>query len=259
MARKKPNLPPAGCPDYMLTYGDMMSLLLCFFIMLVSMSKIKEDEDFRAAMESIRNAFGYTTSPSPVPGEHIEMNAMTSLIDQIQDTIIQRHRKVKGESGQASDEKSQIGRSSTVRSIRDGLQITVGGLSLFASGTADLLPEAQQELKALAEQITGYNNRILIRGHTSREVLPAGSPFKDKTDLTYARAMAVKRFLAAHKVDERRMNIEACGDHEPIRVHTAYSDQGLNHRVEIIVKETMIEDVEGESQQGQIRGRTNNG
>ena len=256
MARKKPN-PPAGCPEYMLTFGDMMSLLLCFFIMLVSMSKIKEEEMFRAAMESIRKAFGYTTSPSLVPGDHVEMNAMTSLIDQIQETIVQRNRKSKTERGESNPERSQIGRSSTVRNIRDGLQITVGGMSLFEEGSAQLLPEAQEELKGLAEQITGYNNRILIRGHTSRVPLPANSKYKDKTDLTYARAMAVKQFLAANKVEERRMNVEACGDHEPVRVHAAagYGGQGPNHRVEIIVKETMVEDVEGESQQPQVPGR----
>lgn len=260
MARKKPN-PPAGCPEYMLTYGDIMSLLLCFFVMLVSMSTIKEDADFRAAMESIRKAFGYTTSPSPVPGDHLEMNAMTSLIDQLQEMIIQRNRKGKGEQGEANTEQSQIGRASTVRRIRDGLQITVGGMSLFEEGSAELLPEAQEELKGLAEQIAGYNNRILIRGHTSRVPLPANSKYQDKMDLSYARAQGVKKFLAANKVEERRMNVEACGDHEPVRLHAAagYGSQAPNHRVEIIVKETMVEDVEGESQQQQLSGRTGNG
>ena len=58
-----------GCPDYMMTYGDMMSLLLCFFVMIVSLSKIKEEELFRAAADSIRKSFGYTTSPKPIDAD----------------------------------------------------------------------------------------------------------------------------------------------------------------------------------------------
>jgi chemotaxis protein MotB len=258
MFGKKPN-PPAGCPEYMLTYGDMMSLLLCFFVMLVSMSRIKEDADFRAAMESIRKAFGYTTAPSPVAGEYVETNAMTSLIQRIQDTIIQRNRRNKGELGEASAaQRGQIGKASTVRSIRDGIQITVGGLSLFEEGSDQLLPEAQEELKSLSELIAGYNNRILIRGHTSRVPLPTDSRFQDKMELTYARAAAVKAFLAANRIDERRMNVEACGDHEPVRMHSAatHGGQAPNHRVEIIVKDTMVEEAEGGNQQQTHSGRT---
>jgi len=242
----------------MLTYGDMMSLLLCFFVMLVSMSKIKEDADFRAAMESIRKAFGYTTAPSPVAGEYVETNAMTSLIQQIQDTVIQRKWRSKGERGDTNAaQRGQIGKASTVRSIRDGIQITVGGVSLFEEGSDQLLPEAQEELKSLAELIAGYNNRILIRGHTSRMPLPPDSRFKDKTELTYARAAAVKAFLASHRIEERRMNVEACSDHEPVRLHSAatYGGQAPNHRVEIIVKDTMVEEAEGDYQQQMISGR----
>ena len=51
MAReKKPEEPPTGAPAWMVTYGDMMSLLLCFFIMLVAMSEIKEDK-FKKILE----------------------------------------------------------------------------------------------------------------------------------------------------------------------------------------------------------------
>ena len=47
-----------GIPEWVVTFGDMMSLLLTFFIMLVSMSELKEDERYQAMVESFRQQFG---------------------------------------------------------------------------------------------------------------------------------------------------------------------------------------------------------
>ena len=61
--------PPAAVPDWILTYGDMMSLLLTFFIMLVSMSEMKSPEKFHAMADSMRQQFGLdVASTNFVPG-----------------------------------------------------------------------------------------------------------------------------------------------------------------------------------------------
>jgi chemotaxis protein MotB len=66
MAKKKEKS-EAGAPAWMITYGDMMSLLLCFFIMLVAMSEIKAEEKFEQVMQSLREAFGYQGGMGAVP------------------------------------------------------------------------------------------------------------------------------------------------------------------------------------------------
>ena len=48
-----------GIPEWVVTFGDMMSLLLTFFIMLVSLSEIKEEEKYQALVESVRQKFGH--------------------------------------------------------------------------------------------------------------------------------------------------------------------------------------------------------
>jgi len=235
-----------GCPDYMLTYGDMMSLLLCFFVIIVSLSKIKEDEQFRMAMESLRKAFGYSSSRSPAPGDFADTEP-ASLVERIQEEISRRSKKGSAK-GKTKSEKSQIGKATTVRNIRDGLMITVGGLSLFGEGEATLLPEAREELAGVAKLIKGYRNKVQVRGHTSRAPLPQGSPFKNHMALSYARASAVVQCLVDNEVSEDRLNIEACGGHEPVKVF-AYDDEGQanNRRVEIVVKDAMVEDYEGDA------------
>ena len=103
----RPEKPPAGCPDYMLTYGDMMSLLLCFFVMLVSMSQIKEEDRWREMLESLKKAFGYTASSNQVPGDKTPFNAK-SVIDQVNEHLVRRNKDHKGSDSQTR----QIGRAS---------------------------------------------------------------------------------------------------------------------------------------------------
>jgi len=238
-----------GCPDYMMTYGDMMSLLLCFFVIIVSLSQIKEEDRFRAVLDSLKKAFGYNTGRNPIPDSPARMNASISLVESIKKEI-KRMQNRKPSSEKQLRKKSQIGQDTAVRNIRDGLMMTIGGLSLFEEGRADLLPEARKDLMCVAEIVVGYRNKILIRGHASRAPLPEESPFKDHMELSYARALAVMEFLGTtptETIKRERMNVEACGHNEPLKVRV-FSEEGLasSRRVEIIVKDTMVEDYEGD-------------
>ena len=71
--------PEAGIPEWVVTFGDMMSLLLTFFIMLVSMSEMKQDEKFQAVAESFRRQFGHDLSAaSLVPGDFRPRNSSST-------------------------------------------------------------------------------------------------------------------------------------------------------------------------------------
>lgn len=243
MALKKQKA-PAGCPEYMLTYGDMMSLLLCFFVMLVSLSEIKEDDRWMAVLESLKKAFGYNPSSNSMPGEHAPFNAK-SIVESVKEHIVRQNKQNNG-SDPKKRKQNQIGKSSTVRMIRDGMMFTIGGTSPFEKGRAELKPETADELLSIIEPIRGYRNKIAIRGHTSRKKLE-DSPYDNHMDLSYARAWAVAEFMVTKGIERDRITIEACAGNEPVRLH-AYDDESSaeNERVEIIVKDTMVEDFEGD-------------
>ena len=63
--KKKPAAESAGAPLWMVTYGDMVTLLLTFFVMLLAMSEVKKDDRFIDFMQAIREAFGYVGGPNP--------------------------------------------------------------------------------------------------------------------------------------------------------------------------------------------------
>jgi chemotaxis protein MotB len=233
-----------GCPLYWLTWADMITLLMTFFVVMASLGKIENNEKYNAMVESLRETFGayavHSTDPYNKDGG--KANA-ADLLKRLKDEV----SKQGGNKKNAKD--SQLGKSATVRNIRDGLMITVGGLSLFEDGKAELLPEAESDLANVSRIVKGYRNKILIRGHTSRNPLPKDSKFgNDHMSLAYARALAVLEYLAGQGVARDRMNIEACAGNEPVKTFVYDEDAAAsNRRVEIVVKDQMVEEFEGEA------------
>ena len=100
-----------GIPEWVVTFGDMMSLLLTFFIMLVSMSEIKEEEKYQAMVDSMRKQFGHDLSMESVtPGDHKSRSRQFRLLStesraKVKDThkgVLQPKRPMAMKSGYAS-------------------------------------------------------------------------------------------------------------------------------------------------------------
>ncbi|MEM9701057.1 MAG: flagellar motor protein MotB, partial [Planctomycetota bacterium] len=70
---------PPGVPEWVVTYGDMMSLLLTFFIMLVSMSEISEKSRYREVLASLHDRLGYPAGAMSAPGEQHAGTASNSV------------------------------------------------------------------------------------------------------------------------------------------------------------------------------------
>jgi len=236
---KKKKEASRGAPEWMVTFGDMMSLLLCFFVILVSMSEIKENEKFMKVKESIKKAFGYQGGVGHMPGDE---NPTNTLQKQLTDFI---KRRFQLRLGKTTDEGIE-GQSPSVKKIREGLEFTIGGAVSFEPGKAVLLDHAKQDLDGFAELIKGMKNKIRVRGHTARIPPEVYQPFRDLDDLTYARALAVKQYLIQKEINPKCITLEACGDKEPIRSQ-AYDEQAraMNDRVSIVVSENLIEEYQG--------------
>ena len=240
MAKKKEKKAPEGAPDWMVTYGDMMTLLFCFFVIIVSMSEIKKDIEFEKVLESIREAFGYKGGagklPSPTSPKNSTIKPMTQLI----------LRKFQLQIGKSSDEGIE-GENPSVTRIRDGLEFTSGGIVMFAPGKARLLEPAKAELDEYIPVIIGMNTKIRIKGHANKKSPEMYAPFKDLDDLSYARAKSVKEYLISKGIRANRITLEACGANEPLKSQP-YDDnnKAKNRRVSIIATEKIVDEYKGE-------------
>lgn len=230
-----------GAPEWMVTYGDTMTLLLCFFVIIVSMSEVKENERFQRVMESLRKAFGgYSGSVGALPIENIPEN---SLLQKLLEIEIPRLKEItRGD----TEVEGIHGKKFRVTNVRDGIEVVVGGTITFPRFSAVLMGEGRELIAMTAERIRGYNTKILVRGHATREALLEDSLYADARDLSYARARAVMRELEANGLRTVRLIPVALGNTEPL-VQQAYTEQrrALNRRVEILVTEDLIDDYAG--------------
>lgn len=236
---KRHKCPPPGAPGWMVTYGDMMTLLLCFFVIMVSMSEIKKDQKFQEVLDSIRSAFGYEGDLGIVPVKNASRN---SLVEQLRKVIVPDLVRMEGD----ADQEGIDGRVFRVTNVRDGIHVEVGGRISFDRFQADLKPEGRDLLRRLASKVLGHNTIIKVRGHATLEPLPPDAPFKDPMELSLARARTVAAALQEFGIRPERIRVVGAGPHEPL-LRQAYSEErrAVNRRVEVIVTEAIVEDYAG--------------
>ncbi|HPM22573.1 MAG TPA: flagellar motor protein MotB [Phycisphaerae bacterium] len=230
---------PSGAPDWIVTYGDMMSLLLCFFIMLAALANYdKQDKRLMTAIESIREALGTPGQVGWLPADEIDLN---SLHQQLIEVVHLTNRNNRAR----ADAEGLEGPDAAVRNIRDGVEFVVGGPVAFTRFSAELRPEAEPLLAGFAERVRGFRNKLEIRGHATREPLPADAPFSSDMALAFARGEAVRLKLIELGIAPERIRVSAAGAYEPL-VRPAYGEGQLaqNRRVEIRVYDTCVEDFE---------------
>lgn len=216
----------------MVTYGDVMALLLTFFIMLAAMSEVKE-EKFHKVLESIREYLGYDTGAAVEPGP-----STAGSIDQ-------QIRRVANEMGSPIPEgapvNSILGQHLRVQAVEEGYKITIGGKVLFEEGSAQLKVTAYEPLDRLARIVQGYYNKLEVRGHTSIEDAGAQGQGTDLFDLAYFRAKAASDYLVSQGIDRRRMRLQSGGPFDRPDSNLTYEGKAANRRVEIIVSDELIE------------------
>jgi chemotaxis protein MotB len=229
---------PAGAPDWMLTYGDMMSLLLTFFIMLVSMSEIRTDRKIQSLLTSMRKTFGphpLLTSFNPGFGAPFEAPAPARTSER---TRPPRAKLARG----GVRLQTEVGNFPFARALRSGDQIVMGGVLYFPEGSAALTPETERQLVTIAQQIVGKPQKIEIRGHTTNRPLPAESPYRDHWDLAFARCRATLDYLVGLGLEPRRMRLTSAGNYEPMHTGADPTELAKNSRVEVFLLGETVED-----------------
>ena len=233
---------PDGIPEWIVTYGDLMSLLLTFFILLAAFSELKKEEQYQDVIRAIQDHFGYLGGVGTTPADDPPTASVTNLLDAA-------HLESKEFlNPSATEEPGVIGRQTTVKRIREGELFTIGGLIAFDKASAILRDEAKQAIRqAVLKELIGKNNKVEIRGHATNGDLPGGSPYRSLTEISFARAVAVQQFLIAENIRPERIRVVASSNHEPL-IEPAYDDASAaaNRRVELIQHEALVDDFKGD-------------
>ena len=218
-------------PEWVVTFGDMMSLLLAFFIMLFSLSEMKQEEKFQAMLQSMRRQFGHEASMmSMVPGMNTPRNSMMQSIASM--GRAKRKDVVRG----GNKVKSITGEDRQVRTMRPGKDPTVGGVVFFNETDALLDDDAKSQLRQIASQVAGKPQKIEIRGHTSRKPIPGS----DHWELAYKRCRAAMDYLMKLGINAERIRLGSAGAHEPLDVSLDPEKLKMNARIEVLMWDEAI-------------------
>jgi chemotaxis protein MotB len=209
-----------GAPPWVVTFGDMMSLLLTFFILLLSFSEV-DAVKYRALSESLREAFG--------------IHRGQTVFDNPRETEKQETKK--GTSGELFDSlKSIIPQSfpGAMPNQRDGEStvVRVPGTLLFESGKAELKPEMLPNLRKIADLLKSKPKVVLqVEGHT--DDVPINTVrFASNWELSASRAIAVIRFFMEEGIPAERLGAAGYADSRPLVPNDGPENREVNRRVE---------------------------
>ena len=243
MAREKP--PEAGVPEWILTYGDMMSLLLCFFIMLYAISTL-EIVKVQAAVESLRAGFGYQgASQAPQPSK-----AANATRQRINSTgRAKRLDVLRGGQPVAAPQ----GDFSTVSTINPKEEPIKGGIIRFDFASDELNEQAKRDIDVIYDQLAGSPSKIKVKGHASPEEKGAYRLVDDKA---YARAVNVREYLVDKGINRKHFELSVVGPYEPLarsNIAALANPQLVNAYVEVMLLSTHPRDGEGDKTERDLK------
>ncbi len=234
--RKKIEEPEPGAPGWMVTYGDMMSLLLTFFVLLLSFATL-EERKVKEAISSLKGALGVLPQ-SRAQRARPDPRPVTIVKPVRQDEIKEKVRKLRKELRSRGVEKHvQVGERE-----KGILNIRLSSSLLFRSGSAELLESAYPVLEEVAdllrEHLEDFGSNVRVEGHTDDVPISPRltSVFPTNWELSVARALSVMRFLTDRTaLPADHFGVAGYGPYKPIKRPVSLEENRKhNRRVEIV-------------------------
>jgi chemotaxis protein MotB len=225
----------------LITYSDLITLLMIFFVILYAMSKIDVYKFLHLSASLSKalynqnqiqlNGLGTTgliaQEPTGPPSPEYRKSAAEVAEEQQLAQIklqLESYIRQQGVAGQVVVEEKPRG---LLISLRDAV--------LFDTGKADLKPEAKKLLDGLLPFLTQVDNPLSIEGHTDNRPIHTAE-FPSNWELSTARALTVLEYLQAHGVDPRRLSATGYGEWRPVAPNNTEAGQALNRRVNITIE-----------------------
>lgn len=231
-----------GAPAWVVTFGDLMSLLLCFFVLLLSFSEM-DRQKYKELSGSMMNAFGVQRKKQvfEVPsGQKI----IAKDFDQDAISLKKDEGDILEEVRRAIEENFQD-MAGLIELKGDGqrIKISLMGESTFDSGSAEIRASMRPLLEKIAVILMESQQGITIVGHTDNVPVKKGSAFKSNLHLSMARAASVAEFLFSRGlVTPDRVSTMGYGEYRPIDTNHTRAGRQKNRRVEIILGEVPLPD-----------------
>jgi chemotaxis protein MotB len=251
MSKKPLPISEGGAPEWMVSYADMITIVLAFFVVLYSTTSGIGSNDHGHDTANTGYKHGNRAGAEDVALEGKDLVKLRKVMNSLNERFGPSWTLSNCWAGgpiatQNRNERKDLqdirgfrggqdgGNSSLTVPVTKNYDYTIpGGRIFFEESSATLDISQQIELDLVAEDLAGKLQKIELRGHASRRPLPKNAPWKNAWELAFARCQAVASYLAARGIDPRRMRLSIAADNEPLNVvvNPPYGEK--NSRVEI--------------------------
>jgi chemotaxis protein MotB len=261
-----PKCPPVGAPAWLATFADLMSLLMCFFILLLSMASM-DVVKFKKVADSLKEAFGVQreikVDEIPMGTSVIEQHfspgqAQQTPLDEIRQSTEEEKEKIATpEDMDAAKQKvieetlkeiaaeaekikqelnAEIGQGLvTVETNGFRIVIRINEKGSFSSASAVLKPGFEPVMDKITQSVMESKGKVIVAGHTD-DIPIKTVMYRSNWELSSSRAVTVAQYLLEkQQIDPARFLIEGHADTHPLLPNDSPQNRAVNRRVEIVI------------------------
>ena len=260
MAKQRQEDPPKGSPAWMATFSDLMNLLLCFFVLLFSMSTI-DAQKFELLAASFNQTFSIFDAGATAIGDGVLVSNGVSQLNELDDYINSTGRDNEGDvipedletavekvdeaKLQESEEMAELIEESLkeanlekevdIEFTAQYVQLTLNGALLFDSGSVELRQESLPMMSQIGKILERYaKSTIEIEGHTDNVPMKGNGKYSNNDELSAGRALSVFYYLEENTtLDMSLVKHAGRGEYIPIADNSTPEGRQMNRRVEI--------------------------
>lgn len=263
MAKKRQEDPPKGSPAWMATFSDLMNLLLCFFVLLYSMSSVDE-EKWEQVVASLQNTVSILPAGGATIGEGEMISAgvrqlefLDSYYNEMANSMAQdkldNPENGKNTITQAYEEQALSESEEMAQEIQEAVngtdlselveiefnaqyvQLNLSGAILFDSGKAELVRDAYPIVNKIGRILEKYKDNVIeVEGHTDNVPISSSSKYESNDVLSMYRALSVANYFREHtKLEAANIKSAGRGDYVPVADNATAEGRARNRRVEI--------------------------
>lgn len=256
MSRRKKTQQQPSHERWLVSYADFITLLFAFFVVLYASAQIDKRKVGQLAM-AIQVAFqkmgvfdASNTKPEvlqtePMPFSNVQMveNATRSqdlnqLVSSPQGDPTEAARRAMNQIQNQLQNTLQPelqNRTVSVNATKEGIVVSLREKGFFASGSANLRPEAENTLADFVKVVAPYHVRIRIEGHTDNMPIH-NSRYDSNWDLSTARATEIiKLFISKYGIAPDRLSAAGYGEYYPAASNDTPSGRAMNRRVDLVI------------------------
>lgn len=225
---------PPGAPEWIVTFTDMISLLVTFFVLLMTFSSLEAYDKLKVdawlgGNKGLHKSRGWVMPDLPADDVlafySVERGAFrphSRPAEKLPDSLEQMGQKLTKEYLELD-----------VNQVRDGLVIEFGEDSCFDPGSTELTPELRRSLKDIGEVLENYPHLVVVEGFTDDAFRPTPAySSADELSLACARS-AADYMLAETGMNPKLMQISGHGSEQPRADNVSLSGRRLNRRVQL--------------------------